>query len=223
MKKSEGEEEKKIRVYWDHNPVRPLGTMGRSTLATLTTYPEKGCTVIEKDGDLFTSEKSLCHCVSKDFKMGQGIALEFKKRFGRVHELMSQRVPVGKVAYLRDGNRYLFYLVTKSRYWMKPTLDDLASCLADLRLKCQELSVDSLSMPRIGCGLDRLEWEMVKLMIRIFLGDTMTVTVYSLPSVKRNKSTSYMTVHPTWSSGGSYRADPVTPLSLAFRSRSQRT
>ena len=43
-------------------------------------------------GDLFScdSESSLAHCVSADLHMGKGIAVLFKKKFGRVPELKKQ-------------------------------------------------------------------------------------------------------------------------------------
>lgn len=131
-------------------------------------------------GDLFVSQDSLCHCVSRDFAMGRGIALDFKRRFGRVDELLKQAPSVGQVAYLRDGDRYIFYLVTKQRYWQKPVYEDLRKCLEDLRFKCSKLQVKCLSMPRIGCGLDRLEWSKVQELIQAILcQDALTVTVYS--------------------------------------------
>ena len=55
------------------------------------TPKEKLCYKFVK-GDLFSapSDASLAHCVSEDFRMGKGIATEFKKRFDGVNELLSQ-------------------------------------------------------------------------------------------------------------------------------------
>lgn len=43
-------------------------------------------------GDLFScpGSASLAHCVSADMRMGKGIAVEFKKRYGHVEELKKQ-------------------------------------------------------------------------------------------------------------------------------------
>ena len=40
----------------------------------------------ETYSDLFSASEDFClvHCVSRDFHMGKGIALEFRNRFGRV-------------------------------------------------------------------------------------------------------------------------------------------
>lgn len=71
---------------------------------------------LEIKGNLFNEEtenKCLTHCVGGDFKMGVGVALDFNRMFGRQTELKSQKKTVGQCAKLKDGNRYLFYLVTK--------------------------------------------------------------------------------------------------------------
>lgn len=52
--------------------------------------------VTELHTDLFNCppESSLAHCVSQDLKMGKGIAVEFRERFGRVDELEKQKKKV---------------------------------------------------------------------------------------------------------------------------------
>jgi hypothetical protein len=59
--------------------------------AKYKTPKENLCFTFTK-GDLFSapSDASLAHCVSEDFRMGKGIAIEFKKRFEGVNELLSQ-------------------------------------------------------------------------------------------------------------------------------------
>ena len=131
-------------------------------------------------GDLFQSANSLVHCVSETMTMGRGIATEFKRRFGQVDELLAQRKQVGQVAYLYDDkhDRYIFYLVTKKHHWQKPTLKSMRKCLSDLRSVCEQLKVDRLDMPRIGCGLDRLKWPQVEYLIKEMLCPSIRVIVY---------------------------------------------
>ena len=47
--------------------------------------------------------------------MRQGIADKFKKRYGTIQELKAQNKTKGDVAVLQQGNRYLYYLITKDR------------------------------------------------------------------------------------------------------------
>lgn len=137
---------------------------------------------LEIEGDLFESKHALAHCVSADLAMSKGIAVEFRDRFGGVRELRDQKPRVGDVLVLQDkeGQRPIYYLVTKQNYWDKPTYDTLSSCLIQLRLLCIKAGTKTIAMPRIGCGLDRLQWEAVRGSIRrVFRPtDNIAVVVY---------------------------------------------
>lgn len=65
--------------------------------------------------------------------MGAGIAVEFKNRFGNVEYLKSQNAQIGQYAYLEYMNLNIFYLITKERYFDKPTLQDLQNSLWNMK------------------------------------------------------------------------------------------
>jgi O-acetyl-ADP-ribose deacetylase (regulator of RNase III) len=138
----------------------------------------------EMQGDLFDSNASLCHCVSEDLVMGKGIAEGFKERFKQVKELKSQHVKVGGMATLQDETRFIYYLVTKRKYFHKPTYESLRNSLKQMKQHMEQNKITDLAMPRIGCGLDRLEWTKVKEMILRLFGDcdNLKIIVYE----KRN-------------------------------------
>jgi len=138
--------------------------------------------ISEVKGDLFTSNDSLAHCVSMDFEMGKGIAKIFKDKFQGVDELKKQNPSVGGISYLEkeEGKRFIFYLVTKEKYWQKPTLFSLSNSLLQMKKICLEKGIKSLSMPKIGCGLDKLNWDDVKKILEfIFKGSEINITIYS--------------------------------------------
>jgi O-acetyl-ADP-ribose deacetylase (regulator of RNase III) len=61
---------------------------------------------------------------------------------------------------------------------------DLVSSLEKMRAHCSEHKVKHLAMPRIGCGLDRLEWREVKPKIEeIFCDLDINITVYNYKQV----------------------------------------
>ena len=88
--------------------------------------------VNEIKGDLFSSADnvSLCHCISRDVRMGKGIAVEFKNRFGGVDDLKRQDCAIGQTAVLQRGKRYVYYLITKENYFNKPRSKQSVSTLA---------------------------------------------------------------------------------------------
>lgn len=134
-------------------------------------------------GDLFEcpAQESLAHCISADCRMGKGIAVLFKKRFGSVPALLDQKKKTGEVAVLKRPQRYIYYLITKNRAFQKPTYESLQNSLEAMKKHCISNGVTCISMPRIGCGLDKLNWNAVAARIQDVFKDTnIVITVYSL-------------------------------------------
>jgi len=147
--------------------------------------------LVEVSGDLFSSppSHSLCHCVSRDFRLGKGVAKIFRDKFGRIEELKQSGASVTEIAVLKEGNRFIYNLVTKVVCSGKPTYDNLRQCLQKMRDHALEHSVTHISMPRIGCGLDMLSWSAVKtLIMNIFLTTDITITVYTLDDQKNPRN-----------------------------------
>ena len=138
----------------------------------------------EKRGNLFSSATatvSLAHCISANAKMGRGIAVWFRRKFGGVREILSQGVEPGGCAVLRRGDRFIYYLVTKELHFNKPTYSNLRSSLKEMMAHCLRHDVKHVAMPRIACGLDGLAWTKVVDMISDVFGETdMIITIYSI-------------------------------------------
>ena len=122
-------------------------------------------------GDLFEqgSNKNLAHCVSADFRMSRGIARTFRERFGGIEELITLNATVGDTVKLTRDDRYIFYLITKEKYFHKPTLRSLKQCLLHLKKQIIELGIISLDIPKIAAGLDKIPWTITKqLLLEVF-------------------------------------------------------
>lgn len=145
----------------------------------------KKFSIEEVFGNIFKAadDSSLAHCVSEDLHMGNGIAVQFKKRYGRIEELKEQNVNVGEVAVLENNGNYIYYLVTKKNYYDKPTYHNVEKTLVNLRERCVNHKIKLLSMPRIACGLDKLDWRRILLIIKKIFKDTkIKIIIYNLPS-----------------------------------------
>ena len=115
------------------------------------------------------------HCISGDYACGAGIAKEFNKRYNLSLRLLD--LPRTSCMVIDD----VISLVTKLKYWQKPTYDSLSKALVDLKELCREILVKTLVMPKIGCGLDRLSWKNVKKMLKEIFEDTdINIEVYYL-------------------------------------------
>ena len=135
-------------------------------------------------GDLFQASNpssSLAHCVSSDFKCGKGIATVFIQKFVRIKEFRGKNVPVGQVAVLKEGNRYIYNLVTKLKFNDEPTYQSMKHSLSKMKEHAIRFNVKEISMPKIGCGLDRLNWDVVESIIKdVFIETDITISVYVL-------------------------------------------
>jgi O-acetyl-ADP-ribose deacetylase (regulator of RNase III) len=138
----------------------------------------------EEQRDLFTvpTDYILVHCISADLAMGAGIAKEFTRRgvkakLQRDYQDDIEDIEVGD-CLVSDATdwRCEFSFVTKEKYWQKPTYETMRMALEDAKDLCEETIRNGytmkLAMPRIGCGLDRLQWVKVKEIIEEVFADT---------------------------------------------------
>lgn len=142
----------------------------------------------EEQRDLFTlpTDYMLAHCISADFALGAGIAKEFRRMGVRDALINANTQGTNHSRGYFDGKGYCTFvtvsecpwvvanLVTKGRYYEKPTYKSLKDALHDFKnglLKCYP-KIKRVGMPLIGCGLDKLEWDKVREIIKNQFADT---------------------------------------------------
>uniref|UniRef100_A0A3P9QG95 Macro domain-containing protein n=1 Tax=Poecilia reticulata TaxID=8081 RepID=A0A3P9QG95_POERE len=132
-------------------------------------------------GDLFSApnQESLAHCVKK--LLGQCAVLTHDQRF---------------IYYLVNIPRSIIQHGTKLAS-QKPTYVDFRQSLEDMKSHCLEYNVKRISLPRIGCGLDQLEWSKVSQILQeVFKQTDITLTVYSLCRKSEAKEEIYVNMEP---------------------------
>jgi O-acetyl-ADP-ribose deacetylase (regulator of RNase III) len=141
----------------------------------------------EHEGDLlkqFETQCAMAHCVSQDLRMGKGIAKQFDMLFSHAkRDLKQQKKQVGEFAdhIPFGGPRRIYYLITKEKYFHKPTYESLESCLVAMRNDMIRYQITKLKIPKLGCGLDKLDWDRVKaLIIAVFEHTTIHIQVWDL-------------------------------------------
>lgn len=133
----------------------------------------------EEVRDLFSVPEDyyLAHCISADFGMGKGIVVEFNKRFNIKNKLQTKYPNfVNDYHHYKYGGMALIEgrvinLITKERYWEKPTYETLRNALNIAKIRLP-LECKKIAMPVIGCGLDRLDWSKVSDIIKDVFSDT---------------------------------------------------
>ena len=140
--------------------------------------------IVDVVGDLFEapSHHSLAHCISQDSKMSKGIAKTFVSKFPILNSLKKLTVFLGMAVPARVSGKFLYNLVTKRYFWSKPTLSNLKSSLQSLHLHAKHNGVKEISIPRLGGGLDCLDFDkdVRPLLLDEFSRSTIIVYIHSL-------------------------------------------
>ena len=143
----------------------------------------------------------LLHCISADWALGTGIAKAIDEKFDERERLnrtflwngsrpdwtghgSSLTTPILTVEEV-SPHLHICNLVTKEHYWDKPTYTTLYEALEHSRTILETAipyaKRDGLGfkvvMPKIGCGLDKLDWRRVREMIIQWAGLDLDVTV----------------------------------------------
>lgn len=136
----------------------------------------------EEEMDLFDAPEDyyLVHCISADFALGAGIALEFERRFGLREKLKETYNGYTDFWDIVDPNKYgdcirigrVMNMVTKRKCYDKPKYDALYAALRIMKKLCSQYRIKKLAMPKIGCGLDGLRWNIVSRLIKKTFEDT---------------------------------------------------
>ena len=113
----------------------------------------------------------LAQCISSDCALGAGIAVQFQKKFNIRGKLLRYDEDIRKhPTCILEGR--VFNLITKEKYWHKPTYNSLYSSLNIMRTIVESNNIKYIAMPKIGSGLDRLQWGKVREMIEDVFKET---------------------------------------------------
>lgn len=112
----------------------------------------------------------IAHCISGDFTLGAGLAKKINDKYDMSNKLKNQFTYVNGnyCSYLIDR---VFNLVTKNVYQDKATYDALRMALEDMKLNLYYMDVKKIAIPKIGCGKDKLDWNVVEALLEEVFDD----------------------------------------------------
>ena len=127
---------------------------------------------------------SIGHCISADAKMSKGFAQHLSQRIPGLRDtcrrkklLTGQTFPF----WDRVGNRYIYNLVTKTKFSEEPTLPTLSLTLEEMKSLARLYGIPTIAIPKIGCGFDQMNWQdVVKLLRDVFAYSNIRTVVYTL-------------------------------------------
>ena len=127
---------------------------------------------------------SIGHCISADARMSKGFADFLLYRIlGLRSTCRKAKLLTGRVFPFWDstGKRYIYNLVTKERFCDKPSLSALSKTLEAMKSHASMNGVSTIAIPKLGCGLDQMNWqEVAKLLRDIFAYADVQLVVHTL-------------------------------------------
>jgi len=147
-------------------------------------YSEKVINLFDVSDDHF-----LVQCISSDFEMGLGLASEFNSRYdlrNKIIEYYRKKPWAGTGYCLVVPSTNVLNLVTKDKYWMKPTYKTIRMALDSAKMYCLSKGISKLAMPLLGSGLDELSWDRVSIIVKeVFNDSDIEILVCKKPVFKR--------------------------------------
>ena len=122
----------------------------------------------EIKGDMFNyidpNKDFIAHCISADFALGAGIAKTIEEKY-HIRDILKAG-PFANKKYVKDDGFVIvtgtvFNLVTKGKYYEKPSYTSIHNAIFALAEHCHVRGINDIHMPEIGCGLDGLKWKIV--------------------------------------------------------------
>lgn len=111
-------------------------------------------------------EYSIAHCIFADLKMSKGLAAQIKNKFGdALAQFDKLKTMVGEAIPINIGNRTIYYLITKQKYFPKPTYENIRIVLQNLKKTINKLHDYKIAIPTIAAGLDKRNLSMIKQLI----------------------------------------------------------
>ena len=116
--------------------------------------------LIGNDETFFQTNTAIAHCISTDAKISKGFAETICSKVNGFQEYYrkNKAIVVEAIPYWNpESSIFIYNLVTKSKFFEKPTLDNLQISLENMRGHAVPNNVTKITRPKLGCGLDKLQ------------------------------------------------------------------
>ena len=138
----------------------------------LAAMAAEGWLLSVETGDILAMDaEALVNTVNCIGFMGRGLALQFSKAYPanlKAYQVACKRGEVvpGQMFIQATGQmtnpKFIINFPTKRHWKGKSRIEDIEAGLVDLVAKIQELGINSIAIPPLGCGLGGLDWGQVR-------------------------------------------------------------
>lgn len=166
-------------------------------------------------GDLLSSPAQVqVNTVNVVGVMGKGIALQFKNKYPEMfsaYQRMCENhiLDTGKLYLWKSPEKWVLMFPTK-KHWRNPSkIEYIESGLKKFVDNYEQLGIESIAFPRLGCGNGNLDWDIVKPLMEKYL-KPLPITVYIYVD-------NYKDPNPEQIDGGFLNWLHSDPMNLSFK------
>ena len=127
------------------------------------------------DGDLFRSSARVLVCpVNPDGTMDDGLAAQFRKRSVKLYKAYRDlceldQVKVGTLFLYKTRSRNILCFPTREDMESPSSLEIIETGMKRFLEVNQEMDLQSVAFPKLGCGGGKLDWEEVEPLMKKYL------------------------------------------------------
>ena len=105
----------------------------------------------------------------------------FADKFPKLSSLRKINLKVGTAVPVCENAYFLYNLITKKFYWEKPEVICLKNSLLSMRAHAEQFGVKQINVPRLGAGLDGLDFygQVLPVITSVFGESAVNVIVHS--------------------------------------------
>jgi O-acetyl-ADP-ribose deacetylase (regulator of RNase III) len=122
-------------------------------------------------GNIFDSPaQALINPVNTSGVMGKGLAKEFKFRYSNnymeyIEACKNGNIAIGKLFGIQENGKIIINFPTKEKWQDLSKYEYISKGLDDLIKIIKKYRIESIAIPKLGCGNGGLEWDKVKKLI----------------------------------------------------------
>ncbi len=120
--------------------------------------------------------------MNMDMKMR--LSAEINREYGHIEFLFRQRPEVGKILALppdltAERGKYIFFALTRKKDWDRVNLEDLYTCMENLRNKLVENGKTPVGLPISDPGRGNIKFsDFYTMLVTIFFGTDITICLH---------------------------------------------
>lgn len=121
-----------------------------------------------REGDIFKSgARGLVNPVNCVGVMGAGLALQFKKRYPKNYDAyyracVHEGFRPGLILTVQENGVFIFNFPTKWNWRKSSKMEYIETGMEALTSAVNESGAESVAIPKLGCGLGGLDWNLIR-------------------------------------------------------------